>query len=530
MRPNSQRHQPQSRRARPGRTVRSALATAAAGTLLLTACSSSGDARTPAASSDQKPVDGGTLRYAVSGSPATASNDPHGGLGNESDVLRFALTYDVLTVPGEDGEPKPRLATSWRPNRTLDRWTFTLRDDARFTDGRPVRAEDVLYSLRRIADKSAQNYGRLADFDMKASRVGGDHTVVLATRAPMAEAAKALESVSFVVPEGTTDKDFAEAVPGSGPFTVRSSGAQTTVLVRNDRWWGPRPHLDRLEIQAVADPQARAGAVLSGQADVAGSVNPAAVKSAGGSGPQVVRRKGVTEYPFIMRLDTPPFDDPQVREAFRLATDRQALVDTVFLGYGEIANDLPTPYAPSYPDGLPQRRRDIAKAKKLLKQAGHVDGLTVTLHTTTAYPGMDTAATLYSRQLSEIGVKAEVKVEPADTYWTAVYAKKAFYTGYYGGISFPDLVRVGLLSTSPTNETAWKDKEFDAGFTRAMGTLDTDRRNALLADIQRDLWKDGGYVVWGTGDGLDLAARGVRGLPDGPGFQRMFIDQVWMAK
>ncbi|MFK4105645.1 ABC transporter substrate-binding protein [Streptomyces sp. NPDC019531] len=516
--------------ARPGQAIRATLATAAAGTLLLTGCSSTDDAQSPAASSGQRPVDGGTLRYAVSGSPATASNDPHGGLGNESDLLRFALTYDVLTIPGKDGEPKPRLAASWKPNKALNRWTFTLRDDAKFTDGRPVRAADVLYSLRRIADKAAENYGRLADFDMKASKAEGDHTLVLATRAPMAQAAKALESVSFVVPEGTTDKDFSKAVPGSGPFKVRSSGAQTAVLVRNDRWWGPRPHLDRMEIQAVADPQARANAVTSGQADVAGSVSPAAVKSAGSSGTEVVRRKGVTEYPFIMRMDTEPFDDPGVREAFRLATDRKALVDTVFLGYGAIANDLPTPYDPSYPDGLPQRRRDITKAKELLKQAGHTDGLTVTLHTTTAYPGMDTAATLYSRQLSEIGVKAEVKVETADTYWTAVYAKKAFYTGYYGGISFPDLVRVGLLSTSPTNETAWKNKEFDAGFTKAMGTLDAGRRNNLLAGIQRDLWKDGGYVVWGTGDGLDLAARGVRGLPDGPGFQRMFIDQVWLAK
>ncbi|MEV8017554.1 ABC transporter substrate-binding protein [Streptomyces sp. NPDC086554] len=505
------------------------LAVAAVGALLLTGCSSSDGAQDAAAGSDQKPVDGGTLRYAVSGSPATASDDPHGGLGNESDLLRFALTYDVLTVPGKDGSPKPRLAASWKPNKALDRWTFTLRDDAKFTDGSPVRADDVLYSLRRIADKSAENYGRLADFDMKASKADGDHTVVLATRAPMAEAAKALESISFVVPEGT--EDFAKAVPGSGPFKVRKSGAQTAVLVRNDRWWGPRPHLDRLEIQAVADPQARANAVTSGQADVAGSVSPAAVKSAGGAGGrQVVRRKGVTEYPFIMRTDTEPFDDARVREAFRLATDRKALVDTVFLGYGQIANDLPTPYDPSYPDDLPQRRRDVEKAKKLLKEAGHADGLSLTLHTTTAYPGMDTAATLYSRQLSDIGVKAEVKVDPADTYWTAVYAKKAFYTGYYGGISFPDLVRVGLLSKSPTNETAWKNKKFDAGFTRAMGTLDPDRRNTLLAGIQRDLWKDGGYVVWGTGDGLDLAARGVRGLPTGPGFQRMFIDQAWMAK
>lgn len=520
-------HQHPTSRSLPSR--RSAVtALAAVGALLLSACSSTPAKDTPAAS-DSTPVDGGTLRYAVAGSPATAGGDPHGGLGNESDVLRFALTYDVLTVPGADGRTRPRLATSWKPDADMDRWTLTLRDDARFTDGRPVRAADVLYSLRRIAGKAAENYGRLADFDLAKSTAPDTHTVVLATRAPMADAPRALESVTFVVPEGTDD--FSRPVTGSGPYRVERTGAQTAVLARNDTWWGERPHLDRIEIQAVADPQARASAVASGQADVAGSVSPAAVKSAGSAArTQVIRRDGVTEYPFVMRLDTAPFDDPRVREAFRLAADRKALVDTVFLGYGKVANDLPTPYDPSTPKDLPQRTRDVEKAKRLLAQAGHADGLTVTLHTTTSYPGMDTAATLYAQQLADIGVDAEVKVEPADTYWTAVYAKKAFYTGYYGGISFPDLTRVGLLSDSPTNETAWRSRSFDEGFAEAMATANEARRQDLLAGIQRDLWKDGGYVVWGTGDGLDLAAPGVRGLPDGPGFQRMFIDQVWMAK
>ncbi|MDK1474484.1 ABC transporter substrate-binding protein [Streptomyces sp. 549] len=505
-----------------------ALAAVTAGLLALSGCGSSDEPAKKSGTSSSKPVDGGTLRYAATGSPATASNDPHGGLGNESDVLRFALTYDVLTVPGKDGTTKPRLATSWKPNSTMDRWTFQLRDDASFGDGEPVRAEDVLYSLRRITEKAAENYGRLADFDMKASKADSDHTLVLATREPMADAPRALESISFVVPEGADD--FSDPVPGSGPYRLESTGAQTSVLTRNNDWWGERPHLDKIEIQAIADPQTRANAVASGQADVAGSVSPAAAKSAEKAKTQVVHREGVTEYPFVMRLDTKPFDDPRVREAFRLAADRKALVDTVFLGFGEVANDLPTPYDPSTPRDLPQRTRDVDKARKLLVDAGHDDGLTVTLHTTTSYPGMDTAATLYAKQLEDIGVTAKVKVEPADTYWTAVYAKKAFYTGYYGGISFTDLTRVGLLSTSPTNETAWKSKKFDEGFSKAMGTADDARREELLGGIQRDLWKNGGYVVWGTGDGLDLAAPGVHGLPDGPGFQRMFIDGVWKEK
>lgn len=464
-----------------------------------------------------------TLRYAAAGSPAAASNDPHGGLANESDALRFSLLYDVLTVPGDDGTAKPRLAASWEPDRTLTRWTFRLRPEATFTDGRPVRAADVLYSLRRIERKAAENYGRLASFDTQASTAPDDHTVVLVSRTPNALAPEALESVTFVVPDGS--EDFGKPVPGSGPYQMARGDAQTAVLKRNPKWWGPRPSLDGVEIRAVADPQARAAAVTSGQADVAGSVSPAAAKAAG-PGVRVVRRTPVTEYPFVMRLDRKPFDDPRVRAAFKLAADRQALVDTVFLGYGKVANDLPTPYDASYPKDLAQRPRDVARAKELLAAAGHADGLEVTLRTTTSYPGMDAAATLYARQLADIGVTATVRNEPPDTYFTNVWSKADFYTGYFGGIPFTDVARVALLSTSPTNETAWKRPAWDKAFTEALAVRDDADRNGRLGALQKELWEDGGYVVWGLGEGLDLTSPAVHGLPTGPGFQRFLLDGV----
>ncbi|WP_222844489.1 ABC transporter substrate-binding protein [Saccharomonospora sp. CUA-673] len=274
------------------------------------------------------------------GAPATASHDPHGGLGNESDAMRFALLYDVLTVPGENGT-QPRLATSWTPNDDLTTWRIELRDDAVFSDGTPVTAADVLFSLRRMHEKAAENYGRMGMFDLDASTVVDDHTLRLVTHKPFAEVGQALESATFVVPEGT--EDFRRPATGSGPFRMESGDAEAAVLVRNDDWWGTRPPLSHIEIRAIADPQARADAVASGQADVAGSVNPAAARTAEQDGLQLVHRPGVTVYPLVMRLDTAPFDDDRVREAIKLAVDREQLLDTVFLGQGRLAGDLLTP-------------------------------------------------------------------------------------------------------------------------------------------------------------------------------------------
>lgn len=175
---------------------------------------------------------------------------------------------------------------------------------------------------------------------------------------------------------------------------------------------------------------------------------------------------------------------------------------------------------------MPQRTRDAAKAKDLLRQAGHGGGLTLTLATTTSYPGMDTAANLFAQQLREAGITVRVRMEPPDTYWTKVFAKADFYTSFFGGIPFLDVARVSLLADAPTNETAWKRPGWDARFGRALATTDEQDRRREFGALQRELRDEGGYVVWGTGDGLDLTSARVTGLPTGPGFESNFIEGV----
>ncbi|GAA3983156.1 ABC transporter substrate-binding protein [Thermobifida alba] len=466
-----------------------------------------------------------TLRYAAVGSPAATTHDPHGRVANEADYLRFAMLYDVLTVPDEHGEIQPRLAESWEPvDGDLTRWRIDLRDDAVFSDGSPVTAADVLFSLRRIQGKGAENNGRLSMFDLDASTVTGEHGLELATVQPYAEVGAALAALTFVVPEGSDD--LTEPAVGSGPFVLGDGDDTTAVLERNDDWWGPEPRVDRLEIIAMADPAARAAAVASGQADVAGSVSPAAAGEHGGTGGlQVVHRPAAVNYPLVMDLGSEPFDDPGVREAVKLAVDREQLVETVFLGHGQVGADIVSPADPSAPDAAPVDR-DVERARELLADAGHGDGLSLTLHTTNSYPGMEEAAVLVAEQLQEAGVDVQVEVVPPDTYWAEVWNVEPFYLNSLGGSGFVDFARMALVSDGPINETGWNDEEWDADFAEALATADADERRDRLAGLQQRLADEGGYVVWGTGDGLDLATEAVSGLPTGPGFHRLFIDQA----
>ncbi|GAA2691516.1 ABC transporter substrate-binding protein [Nonomuraea recticatena] len=509
--------------------MRSPLAAVTAAVVFLAGCSTSTAQPAPApgaptATASDTASD--TVRYAAPGSPSNAVTDPHGLLPGESDVVRMALTYDVLTLPGPDGRTLPRLATAWTPDAALTRWRIALRDDATFSDGRPVKAADALFSLRRMGEKAAENFGRMAMFDLGASKVIDDTTFELVTRKPYAEVGKALEGATFVVPEGSTD--FSKPVPGSGPFRVSDrGGAQAVVFERNDDWWGPKPPSRVIEVRALPDPQARGEALLSGQVDLAGGVPAAMVEQhKDDTAIQVLRRPGATLYPLVMRMDTEPFDDRRVRQAVRLALDRQQLLDVAFLGFGELGNDLITPKDATSPTDLPQRTRDVARAKALMTEAGLGEGVDLTLHSTTAYPGMDTAATLIAQQLAEIGIRAKVELAPPDTYFTSVYAQKPFYLSYLGGIPFLDVVRVTLTPGSPTNETAWRDRTWSTGLDQALAEPKEVRRRTLLGDLQARLRDEGGYAVWALSDRLDLAKPGLTGLPEGIGFSSAFIDQV----
>ncbi|MCP3424668.1 ABC transporter substrate-binding protein [Rothia sp. AR01] len=508
--------------------TRPLIAVASLAALTLAGCSAQGGSSTDDSAAAES-SGATTLRYAAVGAPAATTDDPHGRVSNESDYLRFAMLYDVLTVTGPDGTAQPRLATSWEPvDGDLSRWRIQLRDDATFSDGSPVTADDVLFSLNRIQGKGAENNGRLSMFDLGASSATSEHELELVTAQPYAEVGAALSSLTFVVPEGSEDFAGAE-VPGSGPFALDAADDTTATLHRNDDWWGGEPGVAELQITAMPDPSARASAVASGQADVAGSIAPATAQQYEDSdGFEVVRRAGAVNYPLVMDTAAEPFEHPEVRRAVKLALDRQALVDTVFLGYGETEADVLGAKDPFAPDLAPVER-DVDGARQLLDDAGFPDGVELTLHSTGSYPGMEETATLAAAQLEEAGFRVTVETDPPDTYWKKVWNVEPFYLNSLGGNGFVDFARMALVPDGPINETGWTDPAFAERFDEALATGDETERHEILAGLQREVAQDGGYAVWGLGDGLDLTSDAVENVPTGTGFSRLQIERIEVA-
>lgn len=458
---------------------------------------------------------GGTLRFGALATGAPAS-DPHGELPGAFDRYRMAAIYDVLTVPGADGALRPRLATSWEMDPSATRWRFTLRGDAVFTDGRQVRAEDVLYSVLRA--KRMAGRARLAVVDAARSVADGDLAVVLATSAPAPELPRAVGGV-FVVPARTTA--FTEPV-GSGPFLQALLRGNDAWLLPSDTWWGETRGIEQINLRGFRDSIALEKAVASGELDAASDVEPvAAVLAAREQALALVRTPDMWAFGVLMRADRAPFDRPRVREAVKRALDRQALVATVLGGAGRPGNDVPTPSDPSFPADVAPVGTDRDRARDLLVEAGYPNGLDVVLHTTDTRAAMSGSANVIAEQLAMIGIRVQVVVHPPNSYWSQVHDSEAFVVTCRSGTQFAEWAE--------QTAAAWPDRVFADRLAEATALTGPARRDAFAA-LQREVAADGPEAVWGFAEALDVTRSEVRDMPTGTGLARMMLEKVWLAR
>lgn len=485
---------------------------------------------TPPTSAAATPRAGGRLRAAFAGGGAKEVLDPH--LANLFvEAARSKAMFDKLADLGPDVSARPRLAERWEPDATLTRWRITLRQAA-FHDGRPVRAEDVLASYARILDpnRAFRAKSSLALVDLPNSRAVDDRTVEFALKRPFVEFPNAMAAFgAYIVPAGV--EDFTAPV-GSGPFRFVSFEPGRSVLLRRDAdHWDGAPHLDELEFVIANEESARVNALLGGQVEYAHDLTPTTARShAAGDRMAIHRAPNSAVQAFAMKLDRPPFDDRDLREAMFLLADRPQLVESVLAGSGQVGNDLFGKGYQHYADDLPQRERDLDRAKFLIKRAG-AEGLTVKLDTSTAAAGMVEAATVFADQVKGSGLTVEVVTGNKDSYWADTLKNGSLSSFRSGAMPIETHIAQRLLSGSGTNVTKWARPEFDALYDEAVSTVDEQRRGELYREMQRSLHAEGGYLMWGFADWIVGAAPNVGGISTAPAntLDWARFDKVWLG-
>ncbi|SHF06499.1 ABC transporter substrate-binding protein [Streptoalloteichus hindustanus] len=477
-----------------------------------------------------QPRSGGRLRAAFAGGGAKEVLDPH--MANLFvEASRAKAMFDKLADLGNDVAPVPRLAERWEPNGDLTRWRITVRQAA-FHDGRPVRAADVLASYARILDpkRAFRAKSSLAVIDLAKSRVVDDRTVEFALHRPFVEFPNVLAAFgAYIVPEGA--EDFAKPV-GSGPFTfVSFEPGRSLLLRRNPNYWEGAPHLDELEFLISNDESARVNALLGGQVEYAHDLTPTTARSYEHSDRlTIVRSPNSGMQAFTMKLDRPPFDNRDLREAMFLLADRQQLVETTLSGAGQVGNDLFGKGYQYYADQIPQRNRDLDRARALVRKAG-AEGLRVKLDTSGAAAGFIESASVFADQARQIGLQIDVAVGNKDSFWADTLNNGSLSSYRSGAMPIETHISQRLLSTSTTNVTKWARPEFDALYDKAVSTKDEAARRQVYLDMQRMQHAEGGFLIWGFADWLVAVAPRVGGVAKAPAntLDWARFDKVWLG-
>ncbi|GAB4345501.1 MAG: hypothetical protein Kow00117_23010 [Phototrophicales bacterium] len=318
---------------------------------------------------------GGVLRVAMNEpinlDPATGSNDP--------EILFNRTIYDYLVELTPENIPAPNLATNWEISPDGLTYTFDLVEGVMFHDGSDFTAADVVYTYNRLKDVGSPALSLLGDFEVAAD---GDYTVVFTLTAPNADFIYGVASRhALILSEGTQNPEAIENINGTGPFILQEyTPGDRAVLVANENYWVEgEPQLDGIEFYFIDNPQTQIDALINGQVDFIFKVDVAQVPTLENADNVTILNVPTNQHPVIrIRSDEGHLgEDVRIRQAFKYATNREELLETVQEGYGAIGNydPLGPGFGAFFDDSIEVYDYDPAQACALIQEVTGEDRL-----------------------------------------------------------------------------------------------------------------------------------------------------------
>lgn len=478
------------------------------------------------------PVDGGTLRF---GCQIQELTDPMLTSWIEASNL-YRNSLEFLTYVDADNITHPYLAKSWTPSEDLKVWDFELDERATWSNGDPFTPEDVIFNIERWIAPESQSSNKTAFSAIEKVEKTGDHSIRITLSRGVSSLPEQLYSYTCPIVHRNFVKDGGNwpANPiGTGPFKLVSHevGRQAIFAKRPD-YWGTPAHLDEIHyIDMGTDVTTHLAALASGQIDVIYRASIAEYDLMN-SLPSIQILKANPAHTLVMRMqvDAKPFDDVRVRKAVQLAADNKQMLDVAYRGEGVVGGNFHV--SPNQPDYYPLEpvARDVEKARALLAEAGHEDGIDIelTLGNTQGKWEQDTAQVL-QQNLAEAGIRLKLNVLPASQYWP-VWDKVPFGLTYWAhrplGAMTLDLA---YRSGGAWNESHFASPAFDAALDKAMALVDPAERKEAMREVEQILQDNAIMVQAYWPSRFSAAAKNVRNFQLHPAdYFRM--DGVWLAK
>lgn len=466
----------------------------------------------------QTPKKGGRIRVAGYSSSTADTLDP-AKQSLSTDYARCNMFYNGLTSLDDRLAPQLALAELIENDKATT-WTIKLRKGVTFHDGKPLTSADVVYSLARHNDPAVGSKAKALASQMEEIKATGPNEVTIKLSSPNADLPVVLGTFHFhIVKDGTTD--FSTAV-GTGPFKCKEfAPGVRSIAVRNPNYWRDTgPFLDEIEFFGISDASARVNALLSGDIDLAGGINPRATKQIlDGGNHAILETKSGNYTDLVIRLDSAPGKDPDFVLGMKYLMDREAMKTSIYRGYAEIANDQPVPPLNRYfAKDIPQRPFDPDKAKFHLGKAG-VLGTTLPIVASPAADNSVEMTVLMQQAARKLGLNIEIKQVPADGYWSNYWMKVPVGFGNINPRPTADILFTLLFkSDAAWNESAWKNEAFDKLLVAARAETDEVKRTKMYRDMQLMIHESSGIGIPLFISNLDAYTSKLKGLrPMGTG-------------
>ncbi len=472
--------------------------------LLLAACGHVDRGPEFRAAGNAQPRDGGTLHVAVKDQVRTL--DPTIEYDEISGYPVHELFDTLLDFEPAGTHLVPRLAERWEVSPDGLRFTFWLRAGVTYSDGTPVVAADVVYSLERARKTADSPFGQfLAD----VAEVTAPSARELDVRMSRPNAAFAnVMAMPFTTPQradhvARAGEQLRREPLGCGPFALeRWDEGERLVLRRNPHYWDPsRVHLDAIEFRENIPRDTQFLMLERGELDAVDGLAPpdyVGVIAQPEWQPYVFRVAQMNAYGSRIDVRRKPFDDRRVRQALNYALDKQHAIKLLH-GAAVASHGILPPGVAGRDDALPPYPHDPARAKALLADAGYPNGFDVDYVITNDEEAERIAGSLQA-DLAAVGVRVRVVEMAFATYASALTANDGpplaqigWIGDYSDATSFLDpSFHSRAIGTS--NYAFYANPELDAVLDAARGETDPAKREAMYHRAERILYDDAPWI------------------------------------
>lgn len=427
----------------------------------------------------------------------------------------WSLIYNTLLATDKDGKAVPNIAESWTANAEGTQYTFKLHDGIKCSDGTPLDANDVKYTVDQVFDKENPSITKASWGPIEKVEVVDPLTVRFDLSKPFVSLLPFLaDAYSSIVCDSNKDQPGfgTTAAIGSGPWTFVSwTKGDRIVLKRNDNYvnFGKlgdnkgAPYMDGLVITVVPDPQARLAALKTGEVDIAEPPpdDVPAIQQSGELKLVVAERTGQNVF-WEFAVHRPPFNDKRARLAVGYATDAATAVQLI---YGDLSHEENCPVSGGnfgYDSAFCRKYRpnyDPAKAKELLGELGYGPDHPLETNMLVWTGGnREKLAEVFQSQLAEVGINAHIQMMDIGTMNARVKQENNTKTGI-GSMDMmtwswfdPDILYA--LWHSPGAYDGFTSPELDAMLEKTRTLTDPGERTEAVHQVFRYLLENGVHI------------------------------------